>query len=102
MARVKPMPIVPPATICLIGLGNMGLLMGQNIAKTYAAGFPLKLMAKDIGIANSLAHAVGVAAPLAGSCAALMASRGQFVGAGGESHRNWKIHCARAAVKRLV
>jgi 3-hydroxyisobutyrate dehydrogenase len=45
------------------------------ISQTFAAGFPLRLMAKDVGIAESLAHAIGVAAPLAEACASLWKGR---------------------------
>ncbi|MDE2228669.1 MAG: NAD(P)-dependent oxidoreductase [Alphaproteobacteria bacterium] len=41
------------------------------LSETFNAGFPLRLMAKDVRTANDLAHAVGVAAPLADACADL-------------------------------
>jgi 3-hydroxyisobutyrate dehydrogenase len=39
------------------------------LSETFAAGFPLRLMAKDVRTADDLAHAVGVAAPLADAVA---------------------------------
>jgi 3-hydroxyisobutyrate dehydrogenase len=39
------------------------------ISKTFSAGFPLKLMAKDVRTADSLGHALGVPTPLADRCA---------------------------------
>jgi 3-hydroxyisobutyrate dehydrogenase len=41
------------------------------ISKTFNAGFPLKLMAKDVRTADSLGHALGVPTPLADRCADL-------------------------------
>jgi len=41
------------------------------ISKKFNAGFPLKLMAKDVRTADDLAHAVGAPAPLADLCADL-------------------------------
>ncbi len=41
------------------------------ISKTFNAGFPLRLMAKDVRTANDLAHAIGVPSPLADTCAQL-------------------------------
>jgi len=41
------------------------------LSETFNAGFPLRLMAKDVRTADDLAHAVGVAAPLADAVAAL-------------------------------
>jgi 3-hydroxyisobutyrate dehydrogenase len=41
------------------------------ISKAFSAGFPLKLMAKDVRTADSLGHALGVATPLADRCADL-------------------------------
>jgi 3-hydroxyisobutyrate dehydrogenase len=40
-------------------------------SRTFNAGFPLRLMAKDVRTAASLARAVGAPAPLAGICAKL-------------------------------
>jgi len=41
------------------------------ISKAFNAGFPLRLMAKDVRTADNLAHAIGVPAPLADACAKL-------------------------------
>jgi 3-hydroxyisobutyrate dehydrogenase len=41
------------------------------ISKTFNAGFPLKLMAKDVRTADNLGHAMGVPIPLADVCADL-------------------------------
>jgi 3-hydroxyisobutyrate dehydrogenase len=41
------------------------------ISKTFNAGFPLKLMAKDVRTADSLGRALGVPTPLADRCADL-------------------------------
>ncbi len=41
------------------------------ISKKFNAGFPLRLMAKDVRTADDLAHAMGAAAPLADLCADL-------------------------------
>lgn len=40
-------------------------------ARTFDAGFSLKLMAKDVRTADSLGHALGVPTPLADRCADL-------------------------------
>jgi 3-hydroxyisobutyrate dehydrogenase len=41
------------------------------ISETFADGFPLRLMAKDVRTADDMAHALGIAAPLADLCAQL-------------------------------
>lgn len=41
------------------------------ISGKFNAGFPLRLMAKDVRTANDLAHAIGVPVPLADTCATL-------------------------------
>jgi 3-hydroxyisobutyrate dehydrogenase len=41
------------------------------ISQSYDAGFPLRLMAKDVRTADDMAHALGIAAPLADQCAEL-------------------------------
>jgi 3-hydroxyisobutyrate dehydrogenase len=48
-----------------------GKLKQFIISETFAAGFPLRLMAKDVRTADDLAHALGIAAPLADRCAEL-------------------------------
>jgi 3-hydroxyisobutyrate dehydrogenase len=41
------------------------------ISQTFNAGFPLRLMAKDVRTADDLAHGLGIASPLADLCAKL-------------------------------
>ena len=41
------------------------------ISQSFDAGFPLRLMAKDVRTADDLAHALGIATPLADQCAEL-------------------------------
>jgi 3-hydroxyisobutyrate dehydrogenase len=41
------------------------------ISQNYDAGFPLRLMAKDVRTADDMAHALGIATPLADQCAEL-------------------------------
>jgi 3-hydroxyisobutyrate dehydrogenase len=41
------------------------------ISQTFNAGFPLRLMAKDVRTADDLAHGLGIATPLADLCAKL-------------------------------
>ena len=41
------------------------------ISRTFNAGFPLRLMAKDVRTADELAHGLGIATPLADLCAKL-------------------------------
>ncbi len=41
------------------------------ISQSFNAGFPLRLMAKDVRTADDLAHALGIPAPLADLCAKL-------------------------------
>ena len=41
------------------------------ISQTFNAGFPLRLMAKDVRTADELAHALGLSTPLADLCAKL-------------------------------
>ena len=48
-----------------------GKLKQFIISETFAAGFPLRLMAKDVRTADDLAHALGIATPLADLCAEL-------------------------------
>jgi 3-hydroxyisobutyrate dehydrogenase len=50
------------------------------ISESYNAGFPLKLMAKDVGIANSLAHAIDVPAPLSDACSKLWTDASNALG----------------------
>ncbi len=50
------------------------------ISKAFNAGFPLKLMAKDVRTADSLAHAIGVPSPLADVCAQLWDDASQSLG----------------------
>src|SRR2546422_8375211 len=39
------------------------------ISETFDDGFPLRLMAKDVRTADDMAHALGIATPLADLCA---------------------------------
>ena len=41
------------------------------ISGTFDDGFPLRLMAKDVRTADDMAHALGIATPLADLCAGL-------------------------------
>ncbi|HKD31306.1 MAG TPA: NAD(P)-dependent oxidoreductase [Xanthobacteraceae bacterium] len=41
------------------------------ISETFADGFPLRLMAKDVRTADDMAHALGITAPLANLCVQL-------------------------------
>jgi 3-hydroxyisobutyrate dehydrogenase len=41
------------------------------ISQTFADGFPLRLMAKDVRTADDMAHALGIATPMADLCAEL-------------------------------
>ncbi len=50
------------------------------ISRTFGAGFPLKLMAKDVRTADNLAHAMKVASPLADFCADLWDEASQTLG----------------------
>ena len=48
-------------------------------SETFDAGFPLRLMAKDVRTADDLARALGIAAPLAGLCAKLWGEAAQVL-----------------------
>ena len=50
------------------------------ISKAFNAGFPLKLMAKDVRTADDLAHAIGIPSPLADVCAQLWDDASQSLG----------------------
>ena len=50
------------------------------ISKTFAAGFPLRLMAKDVRTADDLARALAVPVPLADTCAKLWDAASQSLG----------------------
>jgi 3-hydroxyisobutyrate dehydrogenase len=54
------------------------------IPKTFASGFSMALMAKDIRTADELAAAIGVAAPLADACTALWDEAAQKLGPGAD------------------
>jgi 3-hydroxyisobutyrate dehydrogenase len=47
------------------------------ISETFADGFPLRLMAKDVRTADDMAHALGIPAPLADLCAQLWQAAAQ-------------------------
>jgi 3-hydroxyisobutyrate dehydrogenase len=59
-------------------------LKQQVIPKTFAAGFAIGLMAKDVGAAASLARGVGVAAPLAQAMAERWAEAAAKLGPGAD------------------
>jgi 3-hydroxyisobutyrate dehydrogenase len=48
-----------------------GKLKQFIISETFADGFPLRLMAKDVRTAGDMAHALGIVTPLADLCAQL-------------------------------
>ena len=50
------------------------------ISKTFNAGFPLRLMAKDVRTADDLAHAIGARSPLTDVCAKLWDDASQALG----------------------
>lgn len=50
------------------------------ISKAFNAGFPMKLMAKDVRTADSLARAIGVPSPLADVCAQLWNDASESLG----------------------
>jgi 3-hydroxyisobutyrate dehydrogenase len=54
------------------------------IPKTFASGFSMALMAKDIRTADELAAAIGVAAPLADTCTALWDEAAKQLGPGAD------------------
>lgn len=47
------------------------------ISETFADGFPLRLMAKDVRTADDMAHALGIATPMADLCAQLWEAAAQ-------------------------
>jgi 3-hydroxyisobutyrate dehydrogenase len=47
------------------------------ISETFADGFPLRLMAKDVRTADDMAHALGITAPLADLCTELWGAAAQ-------------------------
>jgi 3-hydroxyisobutyrate dehydrogenase len=50
------------------------------ISETFADGFPLRLMAKDVRTADDMAHALDIPAPLADLCAELWGAAAQTLG----------------------
>ena len=50
------------------------------ISETFADGFPLRLMAKDVRTADDMAHALGIPTPLADLCAQLWDDAAQTLG----------------------
>jgi 3-hydroxyisobutyrate dehydrogenase len=54
------------------------------ISKTFASGFSMALMAKDIRTADELAAAIGVAAPLADACTAMWDAAAERLGPGAD------------------
>jgi 3-hydroxyisobutyrate dehydrogenase len=51
------------------------------ISETFADGFPLRLMAKDVRTADDMAHALGIPTPLADLCAQLWEAAAEKLGA---------------------
>ena len=50
------------------------------ISETFADGFPLRLMAKDVRTADDMAHALGIPTPMADICAELWDAAAQALG----------------------
>jgi 3-hydroxyisobutyrate dehydrogenase len=50
------------------------------ISQTFADGFPLRLMAKDVRTADNMAHALGIPTPLADLCTELWEAAAQVLG----------------------
>jgi 3-hydroxyisobutyrate dehydrogenase len=50
------------------------------ISQTFADGFPLRLMAKDVRTADDMAHALGIPTPLADLCTQLWEAATQALG----------------------
>jgi 3-hydroxyisobutyrate dehydrogenase len=50
------------------------------ISETFADGFPLRLMAKDVRTADDMAHALGIPTPLADLCTQLWEAAAQTLG----------------------
>jgi len=50
------------------------------LSQTFADGFPLRLMAKDVRTADDMAHALGIPAPLTDLCAKLWGEAAQVLG----------------------
>jgi 3-hydroxyisobutyrate dehydrogenase len=50
------------------------------ISENFDAGFPLRLMAKDVRTADDMAHALGIATPLADQCAELWDAAARALG----------------------
>jgi 3-hydroxyisobutyrate dehydrogenase len=50
------------------------------LSQSYADGFPLRLMAKDVRTADDMAHALGIASPLADLCAELWDAAAKSLG----------------------
>jgi len=63
------------------------------LPKTFASGFSMALMAKDIRTADELAAAIGVAAPLADACTTLWEEAAQKLG-GGADHTEFGRYLA--------
>jgi 3-hydroxyisobutyrate dehydrogenase len=59
-----------------------GKLKQFIISETFADGFPLRLMAKDVRTADDMAHALGIPAPLADLCAQLWEDAAQALDVG--------------------
>ena len=66
------------------------------LSETYASGFSIRLMAKDIRTADDLAHAMGERTPLADNCAALWDEAAKALG-GDADHTAIDRHLAARA-----
>lgn len=71
---------------------NTDLVMKQHvISGQYASGFALGLLAKDVGIADGLAHAMGSATPVADLVTALLAEARDELGPAVDHTRAYEV-----------
>ncbi len=76
---------------------NTDLVMKQHvISGQFASGFALGLLAKDVGIADDLARAMGTAAPVADLVTSLLATARDELGATVDHTRAFEVWCRRA------
>jgi len=69
-----------------------GKLKQFIISETFADGFPLRLMAKDVRTADDMAHALGIATPMAGFVRAALGGCSADAGREGESHAGAAVY----------
>lgn len=75
---------------------NTEMVMKQQvISGEYASGFSLGLLAKDVGIADELAHAMGRATPVTDLVAELLAEARDELGSGVDHTRAHEVWSAR-------